>query len=109
MPSRPEARSAFEIRAGVRVGGPAMIVSCAAGGAASHGPAVASGLPRAQAVAAISTEMTLGEILKAIGQPNRDIGSGVFVLEWDLAGGQHLGLSVSSLDPSVHPFSVRRE
>lgn len=57
-------------------------------------------------VEAISTEMTLGEITALLGQPERDVGSGVFVFEWDCTDGRRFFASLAPADPQVKPVAV---
>jgi hypothetical protein len=47
-------------------------------------------------VDALSSTLTLGEIVDAIGPAERDVGSGVYVLEWPLTNGNVFQASATS-------------
>ena len=53
----------------------------------------------------ITKKMTIYEILRRLGPPARDIGSGVYILEWDSTDGRVFSLSASSL--CYRPLSMK--
>ena len=53
-------------------------------------------LPAAR-FAGIKSDMSVGEILKRLGPAARDLGSGLFILEWDVTDGRVFRVSASSL------------
>lgn len=58
-------------------------------------------IPRS-AVVSLSSSLTLNEIVGRLGRPVRDVGSGVFVLQWHLQDG-------SVFEASGMPCSVARQ
>ncbi len=44
----------------------------------------------------IETGMTFSEIVEVLGKPQRDIGSGVWVMEWEMKSGSVLAVSFNS-------------
>jgi len=52
----------------------------------------------------VSTSMTTGEIVKRLGPAARDVGAGLYVLEWDLTDGRVF--RVSALDVCSQPVAV---
>ena len=45
-------------------------------------------------ISKIHSGMTLGEVVDIIGYPQRDIGSGRIILEWDIFDGQKLSIEI---------------
>jgi len=54
----------------------------------------------------ITANMTLGDITSVLGEPDRDIGSALFVLEWDCSDGSRFFASLASLEPQTKPNAV---
>jgi len=60
-------------------------------------------LPAAR-FAGIKSDMSVGEILKRLGPAAREVGSGLFVLEWDATDGRVFRVSAGSLCDLPHAF-----
>jgi hypothetical protein len=54
----------------------------------------------------ISLDMTLGQIESLLGPPERDVGSGVFVLEWSCTDGTRIHVSAAPDTPTTKPIAV---
>lgn len=54
----------------------------------------------------ISLDMTLGEIEALLGPPERDAGSGLFVLEWTCSDGTRIHVSAAPNLPTTKPVAV---
>ena len=52
----------------------------------------------------ISSSMSAADVLKRIGPASRELGSGVYILEWDVSDGRVFSLSASSL--CAKPLSI---
>lgn len=59
-----------------------------------------------ETVERITTRMSLGEITDALGEPARQGGSGIFVLEWDCTDGRRFSVSMNQPDPSSKPVAL---
>lgn len=59
--------------------------------------------------AKITKKMTVYEILRRLGPPARDLGSGVYILEWDSSDGRVFGLRATNLcdRPSGMKFALK--
>jgi hypothetical protein len=67
--------------------------------------------PRAPALApasfqSVSTSLTMGEVIRLLGPAQADVGSGVFVLRWQVTDGRFFLVRTGALEPGVHPMSV---
>jgi len=49
--------------------------------------------------------MNLSQILEILGPAQRDLGSGLTILEWDSTDGRKFSLAFSELAPSSKPLS----
>ncbi len=49
-----------------------------------------------QDIEKIHETMTLGEVVDILGHPQRDIGSGAIILEWDMPDGQSFSITIDS-------------
>lgn len=54
----------------------------------------------------ITTQMTMGEILKRLGKEEKDIGSGIYILCWRGTDGSELFVGTSTLRPNAKPQYV---
>jgi hypothetical protein len=54
----------------------------------------------------ISLDMTLGQIESLLGPPERDVGSGLFVLEWTCSDGTRIHVSAAPNLPTSKPVAV---
>jgi hypothetical protein len=54
----------------------------------------------------ISLDMTLGQIESLLGPPERDVGSGLFVLEWSCTDGTRIHVSAAPNLPTTKPVAV---
>ena len=50
--------------------------------------------------------MTLGQIESLLGPPERDVGSGLFVLEWSCTDGTRIHVSAAPNLPTTKPVAV---
>jgi hypothetical protein len=58
----------------------------------------------ASAVAKLAADASIAELVKALGPAARDVGSGLYIVEWDLSDGRVLRLSATGL--CAKPMSV---
>jgi len=74
--------------------------------ASDHGATCGSRKVRLDRARKISLDMTLGQIESLLGPPERDVGSGLFVLEWTCSDGARIHVSAAPNLPTAKPVAV---
>jgi hypothetical protein len=98
---------AWRSTAGVGVGVVfSAVLRCASGSAGDHGVTCGARKVRLDKARKISLDMTLGQIESLLGPPDRDVGSGLFVLEWSCTDGTRIHVSAAPNLPTTKPVSV---
>ena len=79
---------------------------CASGSASERNVACGAHKVRLAKARKISLDMTLGQIESLLGPPERDVGSGLFVLEWTCTDGTRIHVSAAPNLPTTKPMAV---
>ena len=83
-----------------------MAFRCASRTAGDRGVTCGARKVRLDKARKISLDMTLGEIESLLGPPERDVGSGLFVLEWTCSDGTRIHVSAAPNLPTTKPVAV---
>lgn len=79
---------------------------CASSAAGDRGVTCGARKVRLDKARKISLDMTLGQIESLLGPPARDVGSGVFVLEWTCTDGTRIRVKAAPDLPTTKPMAV---
>jgi len=82
------------------------VFGCASGAASERNVTCGAHKVRLAKARKISLDMTLGQIEALLGPAERDVGSGLFVLEWTCTDGTRIHVSAAPNLPTTKPVAV---